>query len=301
MKMKLGISSAGVTNRYGIEEGFKLIKQSGFDSVDISLTGYSKEADTVYNVSEDEFLSYFSNIKKICDDLELEISQTHGRLTTCVPEKDLCEAIKINSELDLKASGILNAPVCVFHGVKLKQWEGVCLEEDFLLAKNKEFFEDYLTPLCEKYKVKFALETHGCSKISTGSVLDYVGDARNLRKSFDLIDSKWKSFCFDSGHTNEAIYYGGPGMYESIKALGESIEVLHLHDNQGFYDSHLMPLNGAFGAIDWAVVFDALNEVGYKGAYNWELGLGCFGNYLDQALPYIHGYLRNFINNKGRI
>ena len=90
-------------------------------------------------------------------------------------------------------------------------------------------------------------------------------------------------------------------MYESIKALGSNIEVLHLHDNQGFYDSHLMPINGAFGAIDWAVVFDTLEEVGYKGSYNWELNLGYFGNYLDKSLPFIHNYLRYFTENKGRI
>ena len=299
--MKLGISSAGITRRYGIKEGFKLIKNSGFDSVDISFSGYKKEEDTIYSVSEDEFLSYFYNVKKICDDLELEISQTHGRLTTCVPEEDLSEKIRINSELDLKASGILKAPVCVFHSIKLKQWEGVNLSEDFLLLKNKEFFEDYLSPLCEKYNVKFAQETHGASVLSTGPVLDFLGDGRNLRKSSDLINSKWKAFCLDTGHTNEAIHYGGPDMYETIKTLGDRIEVLHLHDNQGFYDSHLMPLNGAHKAVDWAVVFDTLEEVGYKGVYNWELGLGCFGSYLDKALPFIGGYLRNFVDNKGRI
>lgn len=299
--MKLGISSAAIIRRYGVEEGFKLIKKSGFDSVDIGFTTYKREEDTIYKVSEDEFLSYFSDVKKVCNDLELEISQTHGRLTTCVPQEDLSEKIIINSELDLKASSILKAPVCVFHSVKLKQWEQVCLEADFLLSKNKDFFENFLTPLCEKYKVKFAQETHGSSVLTTGAVLDFLGDARNLRKSFDMIDSKWKAICFDTGHANEARYYGGPGMYESIKVLGKNIEVLHLHDNQGFYDSHLMPLNNAYGAIDWEIVFNTLEEVGYKGTYNWELNLSYYGNYLDKALPFISGYLRNFINNRGKI
>ncbi len=300
--MKLGISSGGIIRRYGLEEGFKLIKRSGFDSVDISFSAYKKEEEgNIYSASEDEFLSYFSNAKKVCDDLEIEISQTHGRLTTCVPEEDLSEKIKKNSELDLKASNILKSPVCVFHSVKLKQWESVSLEEDFLLLKNKEFFEDYLTPLCQKYNVKFALETHGSSILSTGPVLDFIGDVKNLRRSFDMIDSKWKAFCLDTGHTNEAHYYSGPDMYTSIKTLGKDIEVLHLHDNQGFYDSHLLPLNNALGAIDWAVVFDTLEEVGYKGTYNWELNLGYFGNYLDKALPFIGGYLRNFVDSRGRI
>ena len=300
--MKLGISAAGLMKRFGVEEGLKLVKKSGFDTVDISFSGYKKEeAANVYSASEDEFLSYFYKVKKACDDYELEVSQTHGRLTTCVPEEDLSEAIKVNSELDLKASNLLKAPVCVFHSIKLRQWENVCLEEEFLLNKNKEFFEDYLTPLCKKYNVKFAQETHGSSRLIDGPVLDFLGDAINLRKSFDLINSDYKCFCLDTGHTNEAIYYGGPDMYSSIKALGSDIKVLHLHDNQGFYDSHLIPMNQAYGAIDWGLVFDALEEVGYNGTYNWELNLSYYGNYVEKSLEFLGGFLRHFVDNKGRI
>ena len=185
--MKLGISSESITRRYGLKDGLKLIKKSGFDFIDVSLAEWSMVEESIYSKSEDEFLSYFYDLKKECDKAELTISQTHGRLTTCVADPKEQETINTDSHLDLKASQILNSPVCVFHNVKLKQLEEVSLDEEYILKRNKEFFGDYLTPLCQKYNVKFALETHGRSIIKTGSVIDYVGDANNLLKSFIIV------------------------------------------------------------------------------------------------------------------
>ena len=299
--MKLGLSSEGVTARYGYEKGFEMVKKSGFDTVDINVNKYWKNEDSCFYKSEDEFLSYFYNLKKICDDLELEISQTHGLFTPCVPDEKLSQHTKWGAELVLKATSLLGAPYCVFHNVKLREWEDISMSDERMILENKKFFQDFLTPLCEKYNVSFSLETHGKSTLKNGPVLDFVGNAKKLRKSFDEIKSDYKSFCLDTGHSNEAHFYGGYDVCETIKILGSDIQTLHLHDNQGFYDSHLMPLLGSKGAIEWDKVFDALDEVGFKGSYNWELGLSCFGNYLDKALPFIAGYLRNFTENKGRM
>lgn len=299
--MKLGLSCMNIPRQYGYEKGMKLIKESGFDSVDISLTDLGKPDGDLYSASEDEFLTYFHGIKKICDDLELEISQTHGRLTTCVPDQQESDLIKRNSALDLKASAILGAPVCIFHSVKCKDWEFICLEPEFMLQKSKEFFGDFLTPLCAKYQVKFALETSGCTRLSTGPEINFMGDGRNLKKSFDMLESEYKSFCLDTGHSNEAHYYGGPTVQETVNILGKDIAALHLHDNQGFYDSHLIPMANCFGGIEWAKVFDALSEIGYKGVYNWELNLAYYGNYLSEALPFLGKFLRYFTENEGRM
>ena len=299
--MKLGLSSEGVTARYGYEKGFEMVKKSGFDTIDINVNKYWKNEDSVFYKSEDEMLTHFADVKKICDNLELEIFQTHGLLTSCVSDEKLSEHIKWGAELMLKATSLLGARYCVFHNVKLREWEDISTSDERMLLENKKFFQDFLTPLCKQYNVFFSLETHGKSTLKEGPVLDFVGDARNLKKSFDSIESDYKSFCLDTGHSNEAHFYGACNVVEAIKIFGKDIKTLHLHDNQGFYDSHLMPLVGAKGAIEWDKVFDTLEEVGYKGSYNWEISLSCFGNYLDKALPFIAGYLRNFTENKGRM
>jgi len=298
--MKLGLTCHGVTRKYGYEKGLEMIKKSGFDAVDIDLHNYWAEKESAFYASEDEFNTYFDNIRRICENLELEISQTHGMLTTCVPEEDLAESIRWGSKMQIKASAVLGAPVCVFHSVKGKQWEKVSLEPEFMLQRNKEFFE-FLSPVCEKHNVKFAMETHGKTILETGPETDFVGDVRNLRKSFDMINSDYKSFCLDTGHLNEIVQYGAMLPHEAVPILGKDISCLHLHDNTGNRDSHLMPLPACGGAVNWPEVFRGLDEVGYSGVYNWELGLANFGDILDEALPFMGKYLRYFTENKGYI
>lgn len=299
--MKIGLSCSAVLRRYGYEKGLKMIKESGFDSVDVSCVTFGEGRLDMYTGSEDEILTFFHNVKKKCDELELEISQTHGRLTTCVPDVEKMDSIKRNSALDLKVTAVLGAPACIFHSIKCTQWEGICMEPEFLLQKNKEFFDDYLSPLCDKYHVKFALETHGCARLTTGPQLDFIADGKNLKTSFDMLESKYKTICLDTGHCQEAHYYGGSTVQDTIKILGEDITTLHLHDNQGFYDSHLIPMANGVGAVEWDKVFDALVDINYKGVYNWELNLAYYGNYLSDALPFLGKFLRHFTENQGRI
>jgi len=300
--MKIGLSCGEVTKKYGYENGLKLIKESGFNSVDIDLTEFGNSDSDIYSASEDEFLTFFHNIKKRCDELELEVSQTHGRLTTCVPEPEISERIKRNALLDMKASAVLGSPVCIFHSIKCRQWEDICLEPEFMLKKNKEFFDDFLDPICQRYRVKFALETHGKTRLSTGPKMDFVGDGRNLKTSFDMLESEYKTFCLDTGHSNEAHFFGAePTVQDTIRILGADITTLHLHDNQGFRDSHLTPMVNCADAIEWEEVFKALLEIGYKGVYNWEINLKYYGNFLREALPFLGKYLRCFTENLGKI
>lgn len=299
--MKTGISCGVITAAFGWEKGLELIKKSGFDAVDIDVCNYWKNTDSVYYKSEDEFYTYFNNIKKICDNLELEISQTHGMLTTCVPDKAESDDIKWGSEMEIKATDALKAPVCVFHSVKLRQWEDVCLEPEFMHKRNIEFFQDFLTPVCEKYNVKFGIETHGRSLISTGSVMDFMGDARNLKENFDRIKSDYKTICLDTGHLNEIVCFGAPTVPESIKILGSDIKTLHLHDNEGNFDGHHVPYTGGKDNINWTETFEALDDIGYNGVYNYELNLRRYEVVLEEAVMFFGKYLRIFTENKGHI
>lgn len=52
-----------------------------------------------------------------------------------------------------------------------------------------------------------------------------------MKKSFDMLESEYKTFCLDTGHSNEAHFYGGPTVQDTISILGKDITALHLHDN----------------------------------------------------------------------
>ncbi|MCH5182975.1 MAG: sugar phosphate isomerase/epimerase [Oscillospiraceae bacterium] len=71
----------------------------------------------------------------------------------------------------------------------------------------------------------------------------------NLRKTsyltdlFAGVESPARKFCYDCGH--ERLYDGGDGVLERY---GEHLVAVHLHDNGGAQDDHLLPFTGC---IDW--------------------------------------------------
>ena len=105
----------------------------------------------------------------------------------------------------------------------------------------------------------------------------------------------------DTGHTNEIVRFGAPDVPETIRILGKDIKVLHLHDNEGYYDSHLPPLIYGKNNINWQETFNALVDIGYNGVYNYELLLSRFGNHLEEYLNYLGKFLRDFTESGGNI
>jgi len=86
----------------------------------------------------------------------------------------------------------------------------------------------------------------------------------NLRKPGYLeyvlgnIDSPRAGFCYDSGHNNCRMPAG-----DLLKKFGSRLMALHLHDNDGSGDQHLLPFDGT---IDWPDTMKRIAGTGYKGA-----------------------------------
>ena len=299
--MLLGISSNGVTSKLGYDAGFALIRKCGFDAVDISLESYGKKdsTDDIYRTSEDQFTEYFENIRNLAGKYDLVISQTHGRCTTYTPDEKQQEYARWVSERDLKATSILGAPGCVIHQIASGKWPDNYADDDFMHAKNKSFF-DWLAPYAEAYNVLFSLETFGRATLRGERIADHWADIRLLRDQFDMLDTQNKAICVDTGHTNEAMPFGMPSPAEAIRMLGDRVKFLHLHDNNGTYDQHLPPLMGGLGSVYWPDVFDALDEIGYTGVYNFELGLTKYYYALPEAMVFLGKFLRRFIDDRGQ-
>ncbi len=71
--------------------------------------------------------------------------------------------------------------------------------------------------------------------------------------------------CLDTGHLNisKGIQSG------FIRTAGDYLRALHIADNEGESDQHLMPYGR--GTVDWDDVMSGLSEVGYSGLFNMEI------------------------------
>jgi sugar phosphate isomerase/epimerase len=118
----------------------------------------------------------------------------------------------------------------------------------------------------------------------------------NLRKPeylefiFNNIDSNNLKFCYDSGHQNCFT----PDI-DYLAKYGDKLIALHLHDNDGSSDQHLLPFNGS---INWKNIMEKLRKINYKGS----LALEVDTQYIDVSKEYsVEEYLSEGINRSYRL
>ena len=113
-----------------------------------------------------------------------------------------------------------------------------------------------------------------------------------LLSIIERVDSPNFGVCLDTGHLNLT----HKNQREFILTAGEKLKALHIADNQGVIDQHLMPFNK--GNVNFVEVVQALREVNYQGLFNLEIPgeRGVPIVLRDAKIPYIkacYEYLMN--------
>ena len=81
------------------------------------------------------------------------------------------------------------------------------------------------------------------------------------------IGSDRLGICLDTGHLNLT---ATSSQREFILKAGSLLEALHIADNEGITDQHIIPFGR--GNVDFFEVVKALREVNYQGLFNYEIG-----------------------------
>lgn len=90
-------------------------------------------------------------------------------------------------------------------------------------------------------------------------------DADSLVAIVDQLDPDRFGICLDTGHLN----LFGQDQREFILKAGHRLRALHIADNEGASDQHMMPFGR--GNVDFEKVVAALREVDYHGLFNLEI------------------------------
>ena len=85
-----------------------------------------------------------------------------------------------------------------------------------------------------------------------------------VRFLFSHLQSERVKFCFDIGHW----HWRTPDQ-DLLSEFGGKLSALHLHDNDGTGDQHLLPFEGT---LDWDKAMLQINKTGYCGAIGLEVG-----------------------------
>lgn len=93
-----------------------------------------------------------------------------------------------------------------------------------------------------------------------------------LRLFLDAVGSDRLAICLDMGHLHLTNSRGETAQShrEFILKAGKDLCALHITNNNGSGDDHLMPYSARTG-VDWQEVVGALREIDYHGLFNLEL------------------------------
>ena len=300
-KKKLSLSTFAFQRQFGDIRALEIAKLIGATAVDFTLDLRKftcKNPDSIYAKGDACVVEYFSELKRVADELGITICMTHGRGMGFVndPEKD--DALIENARLDCLATSVLGAPVCVIHAVTTI-YMGVDCPPELMHKLNFDMFTRML-PFAKKYGITIATETFGDAV--KYEACDFFGNIEEFVKSYNDVCAvedfgKYFKICVDTGHSNKASRFNNnPEPEDVIRRLGSNIVCLHLHDNDKMVDQHKIPLTGC---INWKNVFDALDEVGYDGYYNLELALDYFGaDYTVETAEFALKMMQHYLDKR---
>ena len=104
-------------------------------------------------------------------------------------------------------------------------------------------------------------------------------DAAELAALADAFDDPVHvGCCYDFGHAELV----NPHHRQNLNLLGHRLHCVHVQDNHGKADEHLMPF---YGTIDWVDAMAGLADIGYTGDLTFEIQE--FGRHLPKELKYL--------------
>ena len=157
----------------------------------------------------------------------------------------------------IEASEMLGIPAIVVHS---QNFAGLTPQE--MMEKNKAFFEA-LYPVMEKTGVHVLIENWPDAHAPAPNTRAFPSTADDLLMFLDFLGHPLLGACWDTGHG----HMNGAEQYETISKLGKRLEAVHIQDNFGEVDQHLMPL---VGTLDFDEVICGLLDIGFEGTFTFE-------------------------------
>ena len=280
--MRISVNTAASISGATPDLKFSMFAAAGFDAVDLGLSGGANtrapdyEGRCIFEKSIEEVIEYYADTIAAFRKHGIAITQGHAPQPAYVAGKpEITEyCIRIYKRI-IEFCGYIGCPRLVIHGVDYK-FDNDCDEPEEIDRLNRHLFES-LIPELKKYHVMACMENLYVRKYKTSNDdLFMEGPASDPYATAQLIDElnekageELFGLCLDTGHLH--IVRKDPRTY--IPILGKRIKCLHLNDNNGFADQHLVPLSGT---ADWENIIKALAKIGYDGDINFEIG-GNFG------------------------
>lgn len=251
--MRLSVETYILREMFSDESALRMIREAGFDAFDYSFYWVSDGTDML----RQDFLQRASLLRRLADDLGLFCNQAHAPFEMEYGDAfDLTNTNYLRLVRCLEFAAVLGAEQVIVHAIKDDLPEDV----DFF-SYNRRFY-DSLIPWCERFSIRVCVENlFNWEDRAIPVLCDPMEHQAFVRE----LESPWIGICIDVGHS--AITGYKPQDVLSVMDP-QRLWALHIHDNDGILDQHLLP---GEGILDWDAVTHALGSIGYRGDFTFEL------------------------------
>ena len=252
--MKISTEIGSASNIIGEEKAVEYIAKAGFDAWDFSMfkmLDYDWRKNTHSNndhpLSGKNYLAFARKLKQIGLDNGIECNQSHAPFPS---SNEILPYLQRSIECTAEAGG----KICIIHPVNNDTPE-----------QNAEIYTKLL-PFAKECGVKIATENmwnwSGEEDVATPAACSSPDD---FNAHLDAVNDDYFIACLDLGHAEMKGI--GTSAVEMIKALGNRLQALHIHDNDKLHDSHQIPFSMN---MDFEKIVKALKEINYQGYFTLE-------------------------------
>ena len=248
----------GITNTsyglYSAERAIEKISEHGYDCIDYQ--GFVNVETDFFNLPLSEFEEELKKQRAFIENLGLTVSQAHAPwrhpVQDATPEGRAfwTEAMKKS----IFGTHVLGCHRFVVH--PLMPYYDTAEGAEEVWALNEAFVAE-LADYAAQYGVTVCVENLPFPKYPLTTV-------EQVCTLVDKVNRSNLKVCLDVGHA--AIFYGAD-VGAAVRYIGNRLEAVHVHDNMGEQDEHLIPGDGI---VDFDGFCAALKEIGFSGVISLE-------------------------------
>lgn len=230
-------------------EAIGYIREAGFRYADIN---FGKDHFRRIGIYSEDWKSYCADLSARAKELDMGLVQAHAPMGKPLDDPEgifLAETLRC-----VHACGELGIPNLVVHSGYLP---GIGISETF--ARNAEFYAPLLTAAAE-CGVNVLVENF--NKMCVPGMY-WIDNASDLLGLINYIDHPNFHAVWDAGHGN----LQDMPQHEELAILGSHVRALHIQDNMGDHDTHLMPMRGT---LNLDSLMTGLQDIGYSGYFTFE-------------------------------
>lgn len=251
-------------------DAVRLLAKAGFKCIDLNLNRYSVRdpISPFWKMNVNQRREYARTMKAVAKECGVYISQIHAPYPTYLPGKRKRQQIFDCVEDTIYMAALMDTPYVVVHPYVPPEFT-TPEQVEAAVEMSFEFYYKFAMFLCHT-GVRVGIENmfnwdrkKDCPLETVASTADnmcYLIDSLNCNS-----DGSPFVACLDTGH---GMLTGGGNLPYMIKRLGERLQLLHVHDNDGIRDRHWPPYSGI---IDWNAFAKALYKEEYQGVISLEV------------------------------